>query len=387
MSVPFVRYSPPATRALWGDGALSELSRELDRMDLRRIVMVCSRSVAARDDVMAIVEGQLGARLVGTFTGVREHSPVPQVQAAAELLQTTEADGVVAIGGGSAVVTARAATILSAEGRGVRELATHRDATGRMVSPRLNAPKLPNIVLATTPTTAYAKAGAAVRDPETRERLALFDPKARAQLVVFDPALAATAPSRLVSSASLNVLSMAIDGMQSVADNPLAEALLAQGLREVIDHLPVVKDEGEDDLARIRLMLAALLIGQGSDSAGAGIAQALSHALGPMSDAANGTVEAMLLPHTATFNTDVTGASQRRIADVFAVDGQSPESLPALTARFLRSAGVPDRLRDVGIARDDLAVAVDHAFEDWSLTRVPKRPDRADLVGILDAAW
>jgi alcohol dehydrogenase class IV len=57
-------------------------------------------------------------------------------------------------------------------------------------------------VVPSSPTTAYAKAGAAVRDPETGERLALYDPKARAQGVVLDPVMALTAPARLSWSAA-----------------------------------------------------------------------------------------------------------------------------------------------------------------------------------------
>ena len=67
----------------------------------------------------------------------------------------------VAVGGGSSVVTARAATILLGEGRDVRELCTRREADGRLVSPKLAAPKLPQWVVPSSPTTAYAKAGAA----------------------------------------------------------------------------------------------------------------------------------------------------------------------------------------------------------------------------------
>jgi len=336
---------------------------------------------------MDMLHEALGDRPVATFSDVREHSPLPQVRAAAEVLAESGADGVIAVGGGSAVVTARAATILAAERKDIRELATHRDAEGRMISPRLLAPKLPNVVLATTPTTAYAKAGAAVRDPEAAERLALFDPKARAQLVVFDPMLARTAPASLVSSASLNMFAMAIDGMQTTADNPLAEALLSQGLREVLASLPALDADGGDDRERVRLMLAALLVGQGSDFAGTGIAQALSHAVGPISTTANGVVEAMLLPHTARFNRDVTGRSQARIAEDFPAGTPDARDLPDAIGRFLASSGVPTRLRDVGITQDQLPDAVAHTLGDWSITRVPKPAGEAELLDILQAAW
>ena len=72
----------------------------------------------------------MGDRCAGVFTGVRAHSPVPSVAAAAEELKRLQADAVIAVGGGSAIVTARAASILAAENRDVRELCTTQDAKG-----------------------------------------------------------------------------------------------------------------------------------------------------------------------------------------------------------------------------------------------------------------
>src|SRR5207244_5441849 len=133
-----------------------------------------------------------------------------------DFLAEHDADAVIAVGGGSSVVTARAATILLGEGKDARELCTRRE-NGKLVSPKLAAPKLPQWVVPSSPTTAYAKAGAAVRDPETGERLALYDPKARAQGVVLDPLMALIAPPRLSWSAALTIFSMAVEGQRSRA--------------------------------------------------------------------------------------------------------------------------------------------------------------------------
>jgi alcohol dehydrogenase class IV len=99
------------------------------------------------------------------------------------------------------MVTARAATIVLAEGEDQARLSTSRDASGRMHSPKLRAAKLPQFVVPTTPTTAIVKAGCAVFDPTAGRRLALFDPKTRAQAIFVHPDLVASAPDDLVTSA------------------------------------------------------------------------------------------------------------------------------------------------------------------------------------------
>lgn len=195
---------------------------------------------------LARVESALGERLAARFDGVREHSPLPAVEAARTALADAQADAVIAVGGGSAIVTARAATILLAEQRDVRELCTRREADGRLTSPKLLAPKLPQWVVPTTPTTAYAKAGSAVRDPETGERLALFDPKTGAQGIFIDPVMALTAPVELALASGLNAFSMAVEGLQSEVDDPLAEALLTHALRMLAEWLPRLRREPDD---------------------------------------------------------------------------------------------------------------------------------------------
>ena len=159
-----IRHLSPAFRTFCGEGALDALPRELARTGARRAVIICIPAVAAHEDAMGRLRGALGERLAGQFEGVEEHSPLPSVEKATAFLAHHDADAVIAVGGGSSVVTARAATILLGEGKDVRELCTRREPGGGLVSPNLAAPKLPQWVVPSSPTTAYAKAGAAVRD-------------------------------------------------------------------------------------------------------------------------------------------------------------------------------------------------------------------------------
>ena len=277
-----LRHATPAFRTFCGEDACKALPRELARVGARRAVIIAPPVMVEHAEALRRLHDALGELLVGQFLQVAEHSPVDN------------ADAVIAVGGGSSVVTARAASILLAEGSDIRELCTRREADGRLFSPKLTAPKLPQWVVPSTPTTAYAKAGSAIRDPETGARLALYDPKTRAQGIILDPVMALTAPRKLVWSAALNVFSTAVEGLQSRPIDPLADALLSQALRTTSAWLPRAEADPEDPQPRLYLMLAALMSGQGSDYTGGGLAQALSHAIGPRSSAANGVVEAVL---------------------------------------------------------------------------------------------
>jgi alcohol dehydrogenase class IV len=384
------RHPTPSFRVFAGSSALASLGRELQRRRVSRVMVVTDPALVAEGSALAAVEAALGDALVARFDEVAQHSPIPSVLAAVDMMSAGTVDGIVVVGGGSAIVTARAASIIHAEKRDVRELCTQRDESGRLVSPRLGAPKVPTWVVPTTPTAAYAKAGAAVQDPQTGERLALFDPAARAQGVFFDPLAASTAPTGLVQSSSLNAFAMAVESLQANTHNPIADALLTHTITLIDENLPAALDDPSDQDARLRLMTAALLAGQGTDAVGGGLAQALAHSIGPRSRAANGIVEAVLLPHTIRFNDVQDSLRIDRIAAALGSRQAGQHSVAAvadLVAGRLVDLQSPLRLRDIVERRSDLDEAAEHAMNDWAITQVPRPVTLADVHRLLDAAW
>jgi alcohol dehydrogenase class IV len=390
------RHITPAFRSYSGEGALEGLATELDRAGCSRAAVICGAWLLEHPQVFGRIESALGDRLVGVFTDVEEHSPIPSVRAAAQTLSRLDADAVVAVGGGSSIVTARAATILLAEGEDVRSLCTQQGPDGRLFSPKLAAPKLPIWLVPSTPITAYAKAGSALRDPASGDRLALFDPKTRAQAVFFDPEVALTAPPELTLGSALNAFSMSVESVQGSTD-PLTDALALHALYVLAGALVQLAEKPHDGHLRLQLMIGALLAGQGSDFVGGGLAQALAHTAGPRSTVSNGIVETILLPHTMRYTSPATPGRLAMIASAVARTGvlggpeddtasRDEQAVQAVDGLFTR-LGVPRRLRDVGVQRSDLSEIAQHTLGDWTLTRIPRQAGLEELLGLLKAAW
>lgn len=385
----FQHISPPL-RLFSGPDSLAHLGRELERLYCRRAVVFCGPW--AEGPLLQAVQAGIGERGAGVFTGVVAHSPVASVEAAAQELRRLEADAVVALGGGSSIVTARAASILLAEGRPPRELSTVRQADGRLHSPRLLAPKLPQFIVPTTPTTAIVKAGSALYEPATDERLALYDPKTRAHAVFVDPAMVLSAPASLAVAASINTFAMAIEGLVSRRGNPLADAALMHVLRLLWHGLPDPAMHEDPDL-RGELLLAAVLCGQGTDHTGAGITTVLGHAIGARHHIDNGVANAIVLPHVIRFNGDASGEGLRKVAAALGLpragSGEAPvQAVVEAIEALLGGLGTPRRLREVGVAAESLAGIADNAMGDWFLEGNPRKVrDASELLHILQAAW
>jgi len=258
------------------------------------------------------------------------------------------------------------------------------------VSPKLLKPKLPQLVVPSTPTTAYAKSGAAISLPAEGRRLSLFDPKARAHAVFLEPELFSATPHQLVVDASLDAFAQAIQGLESDRREPLADALLLHGLRLIRRSLSGVTNPTPVN-SRGDLMLAAQLIGEGTDYAGAGAASALGHAIGARFGVGNGSVKAVVLPHTVRFNAPITGGRLLEAADVLGLKSDANTDVPEAISRACRdfsdSLGVPSRLRDLRIPHDALPQIADDVANDWFFTQNPRPMPHAELMTLLEAAW
>lgn len=385
--MPALRHMVPELRLFHGPDSLQALPEELARLGSQRAVLVCGASLARDTAVMALLHEALGARCAGVLDCVRAHSPLDAVQAAASGLRDLRADAVVAVGGGSAVVTARGAAILLAEAADARQLSTQRGADGQLRSPRLSAPKLAQLVVPTTPTTATLKAGSALLDPVDGGRLALFDPKTRAKAVFVHPALLQTPPRALVVSAALNTLAMALEGLMSLRGDPFSDGLLAHATRLIVQHLP----SPDEPASRNALMFASLLCGHGTDYTGAGIAIPLGHAVSARFHVDNGLVNAIVLPQVVRFNAEAAADGLQQLALALgrpAIGMGAADAVVQGLVQLFMQLGIPMRLRDIGVTRDALPELAAVSMDDWFVRDNP-RPvrDAADLLGVLENAW
>lgn len=390
MSAGSFRHFASPVRVHYGAGAIQQLKSEIDRAGCRNVVVICGGTMARSEPGLETVRLVLGDKFAGSFQQVAAQSPVPNVQLAADLMREAAADGVVALGGGSAIVTARAASILAAEDAPIEALATIFEKGKPPRSPRLSQPKATQFIIPTTPTTAYAKSGAAVSVPGEGRRLSLFDPKARAHALFFDPDFFVPTPSDLFRDAALDAFALGIQGLETERQNPLTNASLLQGIRLIRSNLSRYDDAQDGAAARGAIMLAALLIGEATDHTGSGLASALGHMIGARYQVANGLVKAIVLPLTLQYNEAFTAG---RLAEAAEALGVAPtplmdvEMVADACFSLFRSLGLPAHLRDLNIPKEDVSLIAAEAEDDFFYFQNPRPVMRDELIELLEKAW
>ena len=382
-----------------GTGVLSRLGEEVDRVGGKCAFVVCGQTVAHHTDLPDRVSDTLGDRFAGMFDGVRAGSPLPSVELGVAAAADAGADTIIALGGGSAVVTASAIAILLAEGGRAQDHATKYAPGEPPVSPRLMQPKIPNIVALTTPTTAATRAGTAVIDHETGHRLEMFDPKTRPSAVFWDTEALLTAPTSLCLSAGASCLSGVVGALQSERPpTPLAEGDLVQALSLMREDLARVASDESDGRARLNLCAAAYLSNRASDSGpggrGLGVVGARAHSLDSRyAGCSHGAAYSILTAPGMRFNADSNASGQARLASILGVttngdDRRAAESAAQWVEETYAALGMPSRLREVGVPQEGIEELAVDSMTDFAITRnVRPVNDPGELESLLRSIW
>ena len=395
MTTDAFRFVGYPVRVHAGPGAISMLSEEVDRVRAQRVLVVCGQSVVTNTNLVDRIKDALGDRVAGVFAGGKTGSPLTSVLEGVAAARGVNADGIVAVGGGSAVVTARGITILLAEKGAAQELCTQYPEGKPPVNPRLMAPKIPNFVVLTTATTAVTRAGTALIDPESGHRLELFDPKTRPAAVIWDDQALLTASPWLCLNATASCFTGVAAALQRTGLNPLAESDLLEALRLLKDYLPLVNSQPDDPAVRINLCGAAFLYNRATDAGAGGsalgVVTALAHSLDTRyPECGHGDAYSILTAPGMRFNREANTAGQAHFADAFGVRKKGMDDIEAASTaadaieELFRGLNLPVRLSQVGVPEDGIDLIAKDAMTDFGLHRNVRKIQNVDaLNGIL----
>jgi maleylacetate reductase len=320
----------------WG---IAELAALLAELGIRRPLLVTSERFAGLD-----VPG------ASRFTGVRRHSPIETVSDAAAA--AGGADGLVAVGGGSAIDTGKA---VSAEAA------------------------LPLVAVPTTYSGAEWTPYFGMRD-EAR-KLKTGGSGASVVAVVYEPRLTLDLPREETVGTALNALAHAAEAFYVKGHNAEGDREATEGAAVIGRWLPQVVERPDDVDARTRLLEGAVHAGQALGLTGLALAHAIAQVLGGRYGVSHGAMNALTLAPTLRFNEPVARMEVGRFAQALGVVD------PAARVEELARLGGFERLRDFGVPYQELPlVAAEAAARPGALAN-PRSADREDVLAILGRIW
>jgi len=366
------------TRVVFGDGTVSELPLECKRLGVERLVVVTDKVLREKTDVVARVEKALGPRLALVYDGVIPDTGVDVIDLGAAAAKQAGADGIVSIGGGSAIDTAKGMAIVMTEGGSIR------DHQGSM---RLTRRQTPHLSIPTTAGTgSEVSVYIVVKDHERHEKMLFMEERILPDTAILDPSVTVGMPPRLTAATAMDALTHAIESYTALNRNPVSDAFALGAMRLVAAYLPAAVANGHDLVARGQLLCAANLGGCAMNAAGVGLVHAMAHVIGARHGVHHGTANAICLPYVMRFNNDELAARYRDVAEALGADvrGLSDEAAGLRAAdevaKLNARTGIPARLREVKVPESDLDACAEQSLGDGAIVYNGKFAADKDLV-------
>lgn len=358
--------------------------------------MLITTPEIATTEVLKWTRRALGDLCAGIFTEVVPHVPRTMVIAAAEAARKTSADILVTLGGGSCTDTGRATALALAEN--IKEPADfdkHRaDLLSGAPLPSITGNVRPQIAIPTTLSAAEYDAVAGITDTERKTKELYIDVKLVPKVVILDPRLTLTVPMRIWLSTGIKAIDHCVESMYSTNHHPFTDGLTYQALGMFFRGLPLSKESPQDVATRGHLLVASWLSMFGIGNVNLGLSHGIAHQLGARCNVPHGITSCVMLPTVMEFNRAATAQRQAQVAKAAGVDiaGMPDEQAAAIACEAIRDLikglGLPHRLRDVGVKREDFAALADDTLKDPIVKTNPTPVTSvAQVLGLLEKAW
>ncbi len=287
---------------LIGGGASDSLAEHVARIGIERPLVVSDRFLLDKGPAGPLVERlEAAGAKVATFGDVQPDPTVANVEGALEALRDHEADGVVAIGGGSPMDTAKAAAVAFANEGDLRDYAGYDQVPG---------PGLPLVAVPTTAGTGSEVTRVAViTDTDRDVKMMMLDGHLMARVAISDYRLTMSTPANLTSWVGVDSLTHAIEAYVSKKATVLTDMLALKAARLIGAHMRRVVENPDDEEGRGAMMLGATLAGAAFSNASVALVHGMSRPIGAHFHLAHGLSNALLLPTVTRFS--VAGAPER----------------------------------------------------------------------------
>lgn len=395
-----------ATPLKFGAGAVDEIGYDLSQLGARRVLIVTDPGIAESGVPQRVAEAARSGGLdVQVYDRVKVEPTDESVAAAVEFAQQSTWDGFIAVGGGSAIDTAKAVNLMTTYPADLYDYVNPPIGEGR-------APEGPLKPLVAVPTTAGT--GAETTPVCIMDLLAhkvksgISHPRLRPTMAVIDPLLTLPMPPEVTAASGMDVLCHALESYTAkpyhsfarhrpetrvayCGSNPISDAWALQAFDLIARSFRRAVLNGGDLQARTDMMLAATFAGMGFGNAGVHIPHACAYPLaGQVREYRPGGYpqDEALLPHGESVSLTAPAALEftfpsdperhlhaARLLDPGAPQLEEPaKQLPSVLSRLMRDIGIPNGIGAVGFGETDLPMLVEGTLKQERLLAITPRP-------------
>ncbi len=341
-------------------GAVAQIPAHCRRVGIARPLIVTDAGVRAAGVLQPVIDA-LGGMPHAIYDGTPSNPTEAAVRAAAEIYRAEHCDGLIAVGGGSAIDCAKGVAIAATH---PGPLTTYATIEGG--STRITEAVAPLIAVPTTAGTGSEVARGAIVIVDDGRKLGFHNWALMPKAAICDPALTLGLPPMLTAATGMDAIAHCMETFMAPAFNPVADGIALEGLRRGWAHIERATRDGGAREARLNMM-AASMHGALAFQKGLGCVHSLSHSLGGADPRLHhGTLNAVFLPAVIRFNASAESIQNEdrlaRMAQAMGLDADADvaQAVHDMTARL----GLPTGLRAMGVSEALFDRVIEHALLD-----------------------
>ena len=363
-------------------GAVRLLADECVRIGITRPLVVTDKGVRAAGILQKALDA-LGDLECSVFDETPSNPTEAAVRAAVALYRSGHCNGLIAVGGGSAIDCAKGVAIAATHEGPLKTYATIEGG-----SPKITDAVAPLIAVPTTAGTGSEVARGAIVIVDDHRKLGFHSWFLMPKAAICDPELTLGLPPKLTAATGMDAVAHCMETFMAAAFNPPADGIALDGLERAWGHIERATNDGSDREARLNLMSASMQ-GAMAFQKGLGCVHSLSHSLGGVDPRLHhGTLNALFLPAVVRFNAGAESVQKdlrlQRMARAMHLDqpGDIGEAIRDMNARL----GLPKGLAEVGVTPAMFDKIIDGAMADHCHKTNPRLASREDYREMLESA-
>jgi alcohol dehydrogenase len=356
---------------------VGSIARGLNAKDA---LVICDKGVRAAGIVTPILQSLEGAGIaVNVFDEVTPNPTDVLISEAAEYAKTLTIDIIIAVGGGSALDTAKAINVLLSN-PGPIGLYEGMDMVKHKTGPLIAIPT-------TAGTGSEVTSFSVITDCENDRKMVIGGRHVSATIALLDPALTVKLPPTITAATGMDALTHAIEAHFSTNASVMSDVNALKAIELLYVNLEIATTNGSDVIARENVMMGSLLAGFAFNSAVLGLAHAIAHPLGALFHVPHGIANAIVLPYVIAFN----GQNNiEKILNIGKAMGLGPEdsSVDYIVHKIMElnnRLGIPS-LKNY-VAKSDFSSIVCKTLNEPSLETNPRKVESKDILAILERAF
>lgn len=362
-----------------GSGAIKEIVTEVKSRGFKK-AFLCSDPDLIKFGVTGKVTSLLDEAGLNyeVYSNIKPNPTIENVQTGVSAFKSSEADYIIAVGGGSSMDTAKAIGIIinNPEFEDVKSLEGAASTKNKSV---------PIIAVPTTAgTAAEVTINYVITDVDKNRKFVCVDIHDIPVVAIIDPDMMSSMPKGLTAATGMDALTHAIEGFTTKAAWDMTDMfhlkaieLISNSLRGAVENTK----EGREGMA-----LGQYIAGMGFSNVGLGIVHSMAHSLGALYDTPHGVANAIILPTVMEYNAESTGDKYKHIAMAMGVEGAENMSVEkyrkaAIDAvkKLSNDVGIPSNLKEI-VKEEDIEFLSESAFADVCTGGNPKNTSVEDII-------